>query len=191
MAVVSKLPMSDAARRLAARSRRGSGRLLFVLALAFLLAACAQFAALTQKGGTTKGGTTPDIRGLRQQFNEFVALRKMAGLGGLVSDDTQLIEPSRITNGKKNFVRAHENLVQKRPDLLLIYTTDQVERNPRWPFAAERGRWYQSWQEQGEPIEVRGSYYALWKLKDGRWRIHSQIMTPVTCKGARYCKSQE
>jgi len=186
MAVVSKLPMPVAAHRLVVRSRRGLGRLLFVLALPFLLAACAQFTALTQKGGTT-----PDIRGLRQQFNEFVALRKMAGLGGLVSDDTQLIEPSRITSGKKNLVRAYESLVQKRPDLVLIFTTDQVERNPRWPFAAERGRWYQSWQEQGEPIEVRGSYYALWKLKDGRWRIHSQIMTPVTCKGPRYCKSQE
>ena len=189
MAVVSKLPIPVAVRRLARPHRRGV-RWLLALALLFLFAACAQFTALTQKGGT-KGGTTPDIRGLRQQFNEFVALRKMAGLGGLVSDDTQLIEPSRITSGKKNFVRAHESLVQKRPDLLLIYTTDQVERNPRWPFAAERGHWYQSWQEQGEPIEVRGSYYALWKLKGGRWRIHSQIMTPVTCKGPRYCKSQE
>lgn len=185
MAVVSKHPMPVASPRLS-RSRRGLVRLLCVLAIPVLLVACAQFTAKTQKGR----GTT-DIHGLRQQFNEFVALRKMAGLGGLVSDDTQLIEPSRITSGKKNLVRAYEGLVQKRPDLLLIFTTDQVERNPRWPFAAERGRWYQSWQEQGEPIEVRGSYYALWKLKDGRWRIHSQIMTPVSCKGTRYCKSQE
>lgn len=185
MAVVSKLPISDAAHR-HARPRRYGVRSLLALALLLLVAGCAQFTALTQKGGTS-----PDIRGLRQQFNEFVALRKMAGLGGLVSDDTQLIEPSRITSGKKNLVRAYESLVQKRPDLLLIFTPETVERNPRWPFAAERGRWYQSWQEQGEPIEVRGSYYALWKLKDGRWRIHSQIMTPVTCKGTRYCKSQE
>ena len=126
-----------------------------------------------------------------QQFNEAIALRKMANLGALVADDTQLVEPSRTTTGKKNLVRAYESLVQKRPDLLLIFTPDTVERNPRWPFAAERGRWYQSWQEQGEPVEVHGSYYALWKLKDGRWRIQSQIMTPVTCKGTRYCKAQE
>lgn len=185
MAVVSKLAIPATARRLL-RSRRGLGRWLLVLGLPFLLAACAQFTALTQKSGTT-----PDIRGLRNQFNEFIALRKMPGLGGLVSDETQLVEPARITSGKKNLVKAYEALVQKRPDLLLVFTTETVERNPRWPFAAERGRWYQSWQEKGEPIEVRGSYYALWKLKDGRWRIHSQIMTPVSCKGTRYCKSQE
>lgn len=184
MAVVSN-PMPVSAGPLV-RSRRGPGRWLLVLALPLLLAACAQFTALTQKSGAT-----PDIQRLRQQFNEAIALRKMADLGALVSDDVQLIEPSRITSGKKNLVRAHDSLVQKRPDLLLIYTTETVERNPRWSFAAERGRWSQSWQEQGEPIEVRGSYYALWKFKDGRWRIHSQIMTPVSCKGTRYCKSKE
>jgi ketosteroid isomerase-like protein len=173
----------------APRARLGPGRWLLILALLPLLAACAQLAALTQKGSASKSG--PEIRQLRQQFNERVALRRMADLGALVSDDTQLVEPSKTTSGRKNLVRAYENLVQKRPDLLLIFTTEQVERNPRWPFAAERGRWYQSWQEQGEPIEVRGSYYALWKHKGGRWRIHSQIMTPVSCKGARYCKSQE
>jgi len=189
MAVVLKLPMPVAAPRPV--WRRSGVRSLLALALLPLLAACAQFAALSQKGGTAKGSSTPEIRQLRQQFNERVALRKMADLGALVSDDTQLIEPSRTTSGKKNLVRAYESLVKKRPDLLLIFTPDQVERNPRWPFAAERGRWYQSWQEQGEPIEVRGSYYALWKFKDGRWRIHSQIMTPVSCKGTRYCKSQE
>lgn len=184
MAVVPKLPTPVAARP--GGSRRGL-RGLVVLALLLLLTACAQFTALSQK----QGGTEPDVRKQRQQFNEAIALRKMSDLGPLVSDDTQLIEPSRTTTGRKNLVRAYEGLVQKRPDLLLVFTPDTVERNPRWPFAAERGRWFQSWQDKGEPIEVHGSYYALWKLKDGRWRIHSQIMVPVTCKGTRYCKAQE
>jgi hypothetical protein len=170
------------------RLRRGAGRLLLLLVLAVVLAACAQLRALAPKKGDA---ADPDIRGLRHQFNELVALRKFGGLAGLVSEDTQLIEPSRTTSGRKNLVRAYEALVQKRPDLLLDFNVDAVERNPRWSFAAERGRWSQAWQEQGEPVEVRGTYYALWKRKDGRWRIHAQIMTPVSCKGARYCKSQE
>ncbi|GAB3345730.1 nuclear transport factor 2 family protein [Lysobacter tyrosinilyticus] len=182
MAVVSKHRKPVAAHLAGSRALRGLG----VLAALLLLSACAQFATLTNKGGSE-----PDVRKQRQQFNEAIAMRKMADLGPLVSDDTQLIEPSRITTGKKNLVRAYEGLVQKRPDLLLIFTTETVERNPRWAFAAERGRWFQSWQEQGESIEVHGSYYALWKFKDGRWRIQSQIMTPVVCKGTRYCKAQE
>ncbi|QNP39407.1 nuclear transport factor 2 family protein [Lysobacter solisilvae (ex Woo and Kim 2020)] len=182
MAVVPN-PIPVAAARVV---RARLGRLLCALVLPFALAACAHFTWPTK----AKGETT-DIRALRHQFNEFVALRKFGGLGGLVSEDVQLIEPARTTSGRKNLVRAYEALVQKRPDLLLDFTPDAVERNPRWAFAAERGRWSQSWQEQGEPVEVRGTYYALWKRRDGRWRIDAQVMTPVSCKGARYCKSQE
>lgn len=158
---------------------------VLVLPAALLLASCAQMMA--PKTGQTGG----EIARQRQAFNQLVAYRKMADLGALVTDDVQTITPGKVVSGRKNLVRGYEAQVEKRPDLLSVFTTERVERNPRWKFAAESGHWSESWQQDGESIEIRGSYHALWKFKDGRWRIQSQIVTPVSCTGARYCKSLE
>lgn len=159
--------------------------ILLVSLAAMLVAGCAHISAPWAK--TVDG----DIARQRQQWNQLVAYRKPAELSGLVTDDVQLITPSRVVSGRKNLSRSYEGLLQKRPDLVQIFTPERVEQNPKWEFAAERGHWSESWQEQGEDTEIRGSYYALWKLKDGRWRLHSQIVTPLSCTGARYCKSME
>lgn len=168
-------------------AHRASRPMRFVLALVGLplLTACAHFAA-------PQAPVESDvIRTQRQEFNQLVAYRKMAALGALVGDDVQLITPARVIKGRKELVKSYETLVQKRPDLVSVFTTDRVERNPRWKSAAESGHWSESWQQDGEAVELRGSYHALWKLKDGRWRIHAQVVTPVSCTGTKYCKSLE
>jgi ketosteroid isomerase-like protein len=164
---------------------RAAVRILLASIVAILIAGCAHIAAPWAKQ------VESDIERQRQQWNQLVAYRKPAELAGLVTDDVQLITPSRVVSGRKNLARSYEGLLQKRPDIVQIFTPERVERNAKWKFAAERGRWSESWQEQGEDTEVRGSYYALWKLKDGRWRLHSQVVTPLSCSGARYCKSLE
>jgi ketosteroid isomerase-like protein len=160
-------------------------RILLVSIAVLLIAGCAHVAAPWAK--RVEG----DIERQRQQWNQLVAYRKPADLAALVTDDVQLITPAGIVSGKKSLARSYAGLLQQRPDLVQIFTPERVERNPKWKFAAERGHWSESWQEQGEDTEVRGSYYALWKLKDGRWRLYSQIVTPLSCTGARYCKSLE
>jgi len=155
-------------------SLRGAIRIPLAAIVLILVAGCAHIA--TPWAGRAGG----DIDRQRQQWNELVAYRKVADLAGIATDDVQVTTPSRVINGRKNLVRSYESLLQKR-----------VDRNPKWKFAVERGRWSESWQEQGENTEVRGSYHALWKLKDGRWRLYSQIVTPLSCTGARYCKSLE
>ena len=170
---------------LSANRARRSVRGLLAVACALLLASCAHFAA------SPSAADSDEIRSQRQEFNQLVAYRKMVALGALVGDDIQLITPAKVIKGRKDLVRSYEALVQKRPDLVSVFTTERVERNPRWKFAAESGHWSESWQQDGEAVELRGSYHALWKLKDGRWRIHAQVVTPVSCTGTRYCKSQE
>lgn len=178
---------------IAMRTRHGPLRLrpfgmraLAAVLAAVLLAGCAHIAL-----PWAKAPVEGDVARRREEWNQIVAYRRMDDLGALVADDVEIVFPTRSVSGRKNLVRSHEALVQKRPDLLQVYTTERVDRNPRWKFAAERGRWSESWQEQGEPTELSGSYYALWKLKDGRWRLQSQIVTPLACKGTRYCKTLE
>ena len=167
------------------RPLRGTAALLLAAILLTALAGCAHFKMPWPK--PVEG----DIQRQRQQINQLVAYRRMADLADIVADDVQVIAPSGVINGRKNLARSYETLVRKRPDLVQIFTPERVERNPQWKFAAERGHWSESWQEQGEVTEVHGSYYALWKFRDGRWRLYSQIVTPVSCKGARYCKTME
>lgn len=170
--------------------RDGAARfahILIAVALPALLGACEHLPLPKSSAGPADA----EIRRQRQQFDQTVAYRRMADLAGMMTDDIQLITPARVTTGKKNLVRYHEAMVQKHPDLVLAFTTERVERNARWKFATESGYWTESWQENGESVEIRGSYYALWKFKDGRWRLQSQTMAPVACKGARYCQTLE
>jgi ketosteroid isomerase-like protein len=164
---------------------RAAVRILLASSIAILVAGCAHIMAPWAK--RAEG----DVDRQRQQWNQIVAYRKPADLAALVTDDVQLITSAGVVSGKKNLARSYASLLQKRPDLVQIFTPESVEWNPKWKFAAERGHWSESWQEQGEDTEIRGSYYALWKLKDGRWRLYSQIVTPLSCAGARYCKSLE
>jgi len=183
-----RLPRATAGSPASVRTMRPSRRHATVLSALAVLALVAGCAHIVPPWAKRAEG---DIERQRQQWNEFVAYRKAADLGALATDDVQLVTPSRVIAGRKNLVRSYESLLQKRPDLLQIFTPESVERNPKWTFAAELGHWSESWQEQGENTEVRGSYYALWKLKDGRWRLYSQVVTPLSCTGARYCKSIE
>lgn len=161
-------------------------RVAVVLAagLALLLGACAYLPAPLKRSVAVG-----EVEKQREHFNQIVAFRRMAELGALVTDDVEWISPSRVVSGRKNLVRAQETRVKKDPDLVQIFTTERVQRHPDWPVAAESGRWSESWQEQGEAIEMSGSYYALWTLKDGQWRLRSQILTPLSCKGEKFCKS--
>lgn len=167
------------------REGQRRGRWLLAMALPALLGACEHLPL------PTAGPSDAEIRRQRQQFDQTFAYRRMGELAAMVTDDFQLTTPSRVTTGKKNLVRYHEAQVQKHPDIVLAFTTERVERNPRWKFAAESGHWSESWQEDGESVEIHGSYYALWKFKDGRWRLQSQMMAPVSCTGPKFCKTME
>ena len=184
-----------AARLLHGRPLREGRRLLWAALLLTALAGCAHIKMPWPRHAAAAAAPAPagdgDIAALRQKFNQLVAYRHWADLAGIVAEDVDMIAPSGVIDGRKNLARSYENLVSGRPDLVQIFTPDRIERNSRWKFAAERGHWSESWQEQGEAVEVKGSYYAQWKLRNGRWRLQSQIVTPVSCKGAHYCKTLE
>ena len=50
-------------------------------------------------------------------------------------------------------------------------------------------RRYETWREEGDFTELRGTYCATWKLSDGQWLLSGQIMTPLSCRGSLYCKA--
>ena len=58
-------------------------------------------------------------------------------------------------------------------------------------LASEFGDWVERWREPTGLIDMRGTYYALWrKLPDGRWVIEAEVNMPEFCTGSDYCKAR-
>ena len=38
-------------------------------------------------------------------------------------------------------------------------------------------------------IQIGGSYFAKWRLRNGSWVIESETYVPETCTGGAYCRT--
>jgi len=153
------------------------------LITAALLCSCAGSPQLS-------AGDASNVRLGRQRFNEAVAARRTSDLVSLLAADVVDIVPSGAKSGRDEVARDYESLLRRRPDLTLVLSPDSIQTFPLWSLAAESGHWYESWREEGDPTELRGTYYAMWKLSDGRWLLSSQVITPLSCKGTVYCRAE-
>lgn len=157
-------------------------RVSVFLSIAILLCSCAG-------GGRFSATDATDIKHSRDLLNEAVVTRRFSDLGPLLAEDVVDIIPSGARKGKDAVAQSYESLLKRRPDLKLILTPDKIETYPLWSLAAESGHWYESWTEKGDFTELRGAYFAMWKMRGTQWLLSSQIKTPLSCKGTIYCKA--
>lgn len=108
-----------------------------------------------------------------------------------LTKEIQFVTPSRTVSGVEGFLLSQTALIEKRPDIVLVFLPDQIDYSRFSGLAAESGHWYESWREKGDFTEIRGTYYGVWKLEAGQWRLQSQIFTPLSCNGIKYCTSVE
>ena len=78
-----------------------------------------------------------------------------------------------------------------RPEFKLTYVPESVSacEAPACVVATEYGRWSETWRQDGERTEVRGTYYAIWRRGESGWRIRSEAFAALVCRGRRYCGS--
>jgi hypothetical protein len=158
-------------------------RVLVLLSTSILLCSCASSQHLSASGAS-------NVKLSRRHLNEAVATRRFSDFVALLAEDVVDIIPSGARIGKNEIAHDYESLLKRRPDLTLILTPDRIETYPLWSLAAESGHWYESWTERGDFTELRGAYFAMWKLSDAQWLLSSQIITPLACKGTIYCKAE-
>jgi hypothetical protein len=158
-------------------------RVLVLLSTSILLCSGASSQQFSAVGAS-------NIRHSRQHLNDAVATRRISDFVSLLADDVVDIIPSGARKGKDEVVRDFESLLKRRPDLTLTLTPDRIETYPLWSLAAESGHWYESWTEKGDFTEIRGAYFAMWKMSGTRWLLSSQIKTPLSCKGTIYCNAE-
>ena len=130
------------------------------------------------------------IRDARKQYDAAIAGRDFAALSKLTTAEVQMIGAVSRSSGIASLQEALKRLVEKRPDVALKCDVEAIEVNETWNVAAERGRWRETWTEKDSPVDLRGSYLAMWKRIDGKWLLDAWLFVPQSCKGDSYCQGK-
>jgi ketosteroid isomerase-like protein len=129
------------------------------------------------------------VRDARRRWNAALVARDSGALAKLVEDSAVHVSPRFNHIGKSAFLAQFLTAMAVRPQFRLTYQSERVSvcERPDCGMATEYGTWSETWLETGEPTEVSGTYYAIWRLHRGRWQIHSETFATTRCRGRRYC----
>jgi ketosteroid isomerase-like protein len=163
---------------------------------ATLVVACAAVAAVTACATARTPAPLVDaaagVRTARARWNAALIARDSVTLDQLVEDSAVQVS-TRVTRvGRAGFLRVFLENMTARPEFRLTYEPVQVTgcEQPTCAVVTESGTWNEAWRESGEPTEVGGTYYAIWRRDGaGHWRIRSEAFATLRCRGSRYCGS--
>ena len=127
------------------------------------------------------------IRAARQQLDAAFQHHDDKQSTTLFTPDCRFTAPSAHADGAKDLEHFYTSLFTRRPDVTLTHYVKAIAVNEPWDVASERGDWLERWTEKDGVTELRGTYLALWKREDGRWREYSEMIVPEVCTGSAYC----
>jgi ketosteroid isomerase-like protein len=130
------------------------------------------------------------IRRLRAASNAAIARHDTSGIGAMMADNV-IVVTSRSAQqiGRAANMASFAGQFRTRPDVVYERTAEQVRLYEPWGMASESGRWTGSWTETDGKIQIGGSYFAKWRLKNGSWFIESETYVPERCTGGSYCRT--
>ncbi len=129
------------------------------------------------------------IRSIRQSFNRSIAIHDSTHLSDFFTQDYTVISSrSHEAHGIPEEIQMLANEYRTKPDVNYIRTPDQIDVNPEWNMAAESGHWVGTWSDSTGKVIISGSYYAKWHKLNGKWKIRSEVFTPLHCEGSKYCE---
>ena len=130
------------------------------------------------------------VRDSRRSWNAALVARDSAALARLVEDSAVHVSVRFTHIGKSAFLAQFLTAMKMRPQFQLAYRSERVSvcERPSCEMAAEYGTWSETWLENGEPTEVSGTYYAIWRRHRELWQIQSEIFATTQCRGRRYCE---
>lgn len=129
------------------------------------------------------------IRELREAQNQAIRDRDLDGIASLYERDVQVTSGVGIhvvgreayRNAFADDFRALKDVNYTRfPDAIEIsgVHTDLAER-----LASESGTWSGTWTLPRGTASMHGVYSALWRKRNGRWRVNSEMFVALTCSG--------
>jgi ketosteroid isomerase-like protein len=130
------------------------------------------------------------IRQRRAASNAAIARHDTAGIGAMMADSV-IVVTSRSARqiGRAANMSSFAEQFRTRRDVVYVRTPNQIRIYEPWGMASEAGRWTGSWTDTDGKIQIGGSYFAKWRLKNGSWLIESETYVPERCTGGAYCKT--
>lgn len=128
------------------------------------------------------------IREARIKSNEAIAAHDAKAMSAFWTSDFHIITSRNSEMSGKNTNRERmESEFSSKPDVLYVRTPQTIQVFDAWKMASESGTWAGSWTENGQKIELTGTYMAKWHKLDGAWLIRAEVFVPLTCTGGAYC----
>ena len=122
------------------------------------------------------------------RFDSAFAAGDFETQAALLADEAVVMSAGGTTIGREGILARYRALMERRPGVTLATLPDTIEIGPEgWNVASERGTWIERWMEDGEQVDLRGSYQAMWRLVDGRWLLSAVLRVPIRCVGP-YCQ---
>jgi len=122
-----------------------------------------------------------------QRFDNAFDAADFGQLAEILADDIIFTAGRGKWLSQEDVLVFMESLHERRPGITMKTTPELVEAGPRgWGVVSERGRWTERWDDKEMTNVITGSYQALWRLVDGKWRLAVLTLVPVNCTGP-YC----
>lgn len=130
------------------------------------------------------------IRQRRASSNAAIARHDTGGIGATMVEDI-IVVTSRSSQsiGRAANMSSFADQFRTRPDVIYVRTPSHLRIYEPWGMASELGRWTGSWTDSDGKIQIGGSYFAKWRLRNGSWLIESETYVPETCTGGAYCRT--
>ena len=130
------------------------------------------------------------IRQRRMASNAAIARHDTGGIGAVMAESI-IVVTSRSAQqiGRAANMKSFAEQFRTRPDVKYERSPWEIRVYEAWGMASEHGRWAGSWTDTDGKIQIGGTYFAKWRLRNGSWMIESETYVPERCTGGSYCRT--
>ena len=134
---------------------------------------------------------TPNDQAISRQrtlSNAAIARHDTGGIGAAMAENIIVMTSRSVQSiGRAANMASFAEQFRTRPDVVYERTPERISVYEPWGMAAEYGRWVGSWTDTDGKVQIGGSYFAKWRLRNGTWLIESETYVPERCTGGKYC----
>ena len=112
------------------------------------------------------------INATNAEFETLVSKMDSVGMAGLYTSDAKMMVPNMpALSGKANIQSGFAGMFAETGQIGIKFTSDEVSGNEE--MVSEVGS-YSMTDKSGKEID-KGKYIVLWKMEDGKWKLHRDI----------------